>query len=174
MPELLYGTGDRNMDLAIGLTVLAFSILVTLVVRAVLVRHFAGREKTIYRNIRISSVEGLNPGLMTYLVSLITVIIGPFSYRIYGVTQTSYLILNAVAGIFFSLTYPYFSPVTLLSTVDIFEKNGRKFCLVGRVINRKLEVVSMNEALTIEINVRCGKSLCRIIAINPSTLQRSS
>ncbi|MGC8645169.1 MAG: hypothetical protein ACP5UO_02730 [Thermoplasmata archaeon] len=162
------------MDIIPGIVALALSILATLAIRALIIRAMWKGSRVVLRDLKISSVDGLNPGIMTYLISIITIILGPFSFRVYNVTSFSYLILNVAAGVFFSITYPYFSPVTSFSTVDLYEKKGRKFCIAGKVINRKLEVISVKEEITVELNVRCGRSVCRITAVNPAAFQRSS
>ncbi|MEM0141130.1 MAG: hypothetical protein QXN66_03725 [Thermoplasmatales archaeon] len=162
------------MDVFPGITALVVSIITVLFLRALILRRYRRSYKKIYRNMPVSSVEGLTPGIMTYLISIITAIIGPFSFRLYPLTPFSYVILNLVAGIFFSLTYPYFSPVTTFSTVDVLENKGKTICIAGKLMGKKLEVVSIKKDLNLEIDVHCGRGVCSIVAPNPDYLQKSS
>ncbi|MEM0127705.1 MAG: hypothetical protein QXU18_12970 [Thermoplasmatales archaeon] len=162
------------MDLIPGIVALIVSIFLVLLLRGTLLRRLRKSYRQLYRDLPISSVSGLNPGLMAYLISIITAIIGPFSFRLYNLTLLDYIFFNAVAGAFFSLTYPYFSPVTSYSKLDIVEKNGKTYCIAGKVLGRRLTVISIKKDLTIEIDVRCGRGVCTIETPNPELLPKSS
>ncbi|MEL9914423.1 MAG: hypothetical protein QXY77_00765 [Thermoplasmatales archaeon] len=162
------------MDLIPGIAALIISILLVLLLRGAILRKLRNSYRQLYKDLPISSVNGLNPGLMTYLISIITAIIGPFSFRLYNLTLLDYIFLNVLAGVFFSLTYPYFSPITSFSKLDIIEKNGKTFCVAGKILNRRLTVISIKKDLSMEIDVKCGRGICTIETPNPDLIQKSS
>ncbi|MEM3313342.1 MAG: hypothetical protein QXT48_03100, partial [Thermoplasmatales archaeon] len=79
------------MDLIPGIAALIISILLVLLLRGAILRKLRNSYRQLYKDLPISSVNGLNPGLMTYLISIITAIIGPFSFRLYHLTLLDYI-----------------------------------------------------------------------------------
>lgn len=159
------------MDLVLGIVALAAAIIITLYARGAVISSGMKKLKVTYKGLKVVSVEGMSPGIMTYLVSIITAMVGPFSFRFYPMNDLTYMLMNAIAGVFFALAYPYFSPVTSFSIIDVVEKKGEKFCVAGRVMKRKFRVLNITEKPKFEIMAELGKHRCVFEVTNPSSSQ---
>ncbi len=145
------------MDLIPGIVSLLVGIAVSLYVRGLVIRSRLNGSNFLYRNKKVINAEGSSPGVMVYLISIITAIIGPFSYRLVPVNDFTYVIANIVAAVFFALSYPPFAPVTGFATLDVLEKGPTKYCVVGRVLNRRYRVMAITERPKFEIVAMAGR-----------------
>jgi hypothetical protein len=107
---------------------------------------------------------------MIFVISILTVIIGPASFKIVSMNTSTYVILNAIAAAFFILLYPSFSPVSGFSTIDVFEKDGNRYCRVGKVMSRNFRVVNISEEKEMEIVATRWRARCyfRVAATQPA------
>ncbi len=139
------------MDLILGLVALFAVMFIAIYARGLVLRSMRKNSKVIYKDLRVYSSAGSNPGIMVYVTSIVTVIIGPLSYRLYPLNALQYVIMNCAAAVLFALSYPPFSPVTGFATIDVIETRGIRYCIVGRVMNRKFKLLSINEGPSFEI-----------------------
>lgn len=151
MQELLIRAGVENVDLILGLGTLFVVMAVSLYGRGMVLRSRRSSSTLIYSDLRVITSEGSTPGIMLYLISILTVFIGPFSYKFYPINTVTYVVMNIIAAIFFAFLYPPFAPVTGFSTIDIIETGGVKLCIVGKLLNRKFQVVSISQKPNFEI-----------------------
>ncbi len=143
-----------------GVAVFALGIAGFLFLRYYLLLKLRDDTTPIYRDLVISSIEGCNQGPLIYLISIITVIIGPLSYKVVLMNPTEYIILNVIGAIFFVSFYPQISPVTGLSTIDVLVKGKERYCVAGKFMRRKLKVLSIIAEKEIEIKVQKGRDQC--------------
>jgi hypothetical protein len=139
------------MDKVLGIIFLFLVIAAVIYFRSFVLSSRRRNYKTIYKDLRVHSSLGGNPGVMVYVISIATVIIGPFSYELIPLNDVTYVLMNVLAGVFFSLFYPPFAPITGFATIDVIEIKGTKYCIVGRVMNRKYKVISIIEDQKFEI-----------------------
>jgi hypothetical protein len=141
-----------------------------LLVRYYLLSVLGRKNKFIYRDLYIISYEGCYSGPMIFVISILTVIIGPASFKIVSMNTSTYVILNAIAAAFFILLYPSFSPVSGFSTIDVFEKDGNRYCRVGKVMSRNFRVVNISEEKEMEIVATRWRARCyfRVAATQPA------
>ncbi len=139
------------MDLILGLVALFAVMFVAIYARGLILQSMRKNSKVIYKDLKVYSSAGSNPGIMVYVTSIVTVIIGPVSYRLYPLNDLQYVIMNCAAALLFALTYPPFSPVTGFATIDVIETRGIRYCIVGKVMNRKFKLISIKEEPSFEI-----------------------
>lgn len=145
------------MNTAFGIFIFFLAIVVFLTARYYFLKMTRDNGRVVFRQLRIESLEGFYLGPMVYLVSLITLFLGPISYRLVSVNQLEYNILNAIAAFFFVLFYPPFSPITGFATIDVLEKGNQKYCIVGKLMRRKLTVLSIRTEEGVDIIAGRGK-----------------
>lgn len=141
------------MDKILGIIVLLGAIAGGVYIRGKVIRAMRRNSKVIYRDLKLYTSLGGNLGTMVYVISILTVVIGPFSYELISLNTYTYILMNIIAGVFFSLTYPPFAPITGFATIDVVEIKGKRYCIVGKVMNRKFKVVTINEDQKFEITV---------------------
>ncbi len=144
-----------------GILALFIAIIVFIALRGYILKSRKGGSNIVYRDLRVITSEGSNPGVMVYAISILTAIIGPFSYRLYPLNDFWYVVMNVVAALFFVLLYPQYAPVTGFATVDVIESSGTRYCIVGKVMNRRFKVVTVTERPKFEIiaETRRGRRL---------------
>jgi hypothetical protein len=145
------------VDVIVGIVSLLVVLVVSFFARSFIVSFMVRRNRIIYKNLKVVNDSGPGPGIMVYAISIITAIIGPFSFRIYPVNEMTYAILNAIAAVIFVAFYPRFAPITGFATVDVIDKDGKMFCVVGKVLNRTFTVVGFREEPKFEIVIKKGK-----------------
>ncbi|MGC8562606.1 MAG: hypothetical protein ACP5UZ_03160 [Thermoplasmata archaeon] len=160
------------MDVVLGLVTLFTAMVIAIYVRGAALRSGRRNSTLIYKDLRVITSEGSTPGIMMYLISILTVFIGPFSYKFYPMNNVIYVAMNIIAAIFFALLYPPFAPVTGFSTIDIIEREGVKSCIVGRVMNRKFNVVSISQKPNFEIVAQSRRHRLVFRVTNPLPPQK--
>ena len=142
------------MDKVLGIITLLLVIAIGIYTRSFVLRSRSKSYKFIYRDLKMSSSLGGNPGVMVYVISIAAVVIGPFSYELLPLNDLTYVLMNVLAGIFFSIFYPPFAPITGFATIDVVELKGIKYCIVGKVMNRRYKVISISEDQKFEITAQ--------------------
>ncbi len=140
-----------------GILALFVSMIAFIVLRGYALRSKKTGSNFVYRDLRVITSEGSNPGVMVYAISILTAIIGPFSYRLYPLNDLGYVVMNVVAALFFVLIYPQYAPVTGFATVDVIEVSGTRYCIVGKVMNRRFKVATITERPKFEIIAETGR-----------------
>ena len=172
MQELLIRAGVEDVDLILGLGTLFVVMAVALYGRGMVLRSRIRNATFIYRDLRVLTSEGSTPGIMMYLVSILTVFIGPFSYKFYPINTVTYVAMNIIAAIFFAVLYPPFAPVTGFSTIDVIDNGGTRLCIVGKILNRKFQVVSISEKPNFEIVAHSRRHRLVFRVTNPLPSQK--
>lgn len=139
------------MDVIFGVISIVVTISVSFVLRKFILSSVYRNDKVLYKDLTVQNYDGLYSGAMVYIVSIATAVIGPFSFRLYPMNNFLYILMNAIAGIFFVALYPPFSAVTIFSNLTVLERNGKKFCIVGKIMNRKFRVDAVNEQPKFEV-----------------------
>jgi hypothetical protein len=160
------------VDLVLGIIALFVAMVAALYARGLILRARISNSNFVYKNLKVLTSEGSNPGLMVYLISILTAIIGPFSYRLYPLNDLTYVIANIIAAIFFTVLYPPYSPVTGFATIDVVEREGVKYCIVGKVMNRKFRVLTINQRPEFEIVAESGRHRLVFEVTNQSSSQK--
>lgn len=160
------------MDVTLGIIALFVALFMGFLARTLILTSRKKKSNFLYKDLRVVTSEGTNPGLMVYLISIATAIIGPFSYRLYPLNDLSYIIANVIAALFFVVVYPPYAPVTGFATIDVVEKDGVKFCIVGKVMNRKYKVQSISERPRFEVVVEFRRNRLIFEVTNQLSSQR--
>jgi hypothetical protein len=160
------------LDVIGGVVSLIAVIIVSFFARSFIVSSMVRRNRMIYKNLKVVSDGNTSPGVMVYVISIITAIIGPFSFRIYPVNTQTYIVLNAVAAVIFVAFYPRFAPITGFATVDVIDKNGKMFCVVGKIMNRTFRVAGLSERPKFEIVIENGRNKITLEVTSPSASQK--
>lgn len=127
-------------------------------------------RKIIYKDLPLASIEGCYSGPMMFIISIVSILIGPASIHFFPMPWTTYLALNIAGGVFFSFLYPPFAPVSGFSTIDVYEVNGEKFLMVGKIMGRKFRVTSISVEKEIEIICTRWKRRCYFKTALPASL----
>lgn len=107
-----------------------------------------------------------------FIISILAIVIGPASFKIVALSNPAYIILNVVAAIFFSILYPPFSPISGYSTIDVFERKGNKYCLVGNVMGRKFRLESVRGEKEIELIATRWRTRCLFKVVMPHAYRK--
>ena len=167
------------MDLSTAQLVPGIIALIVCIIVAIYTRGFILRSRlkgsiAVYKNLKLVTTQGSYQGAMYYLISIVTAVLGPLSYKLISLTVTTYIFMNIIAALFFVASYPYYAPITSYASIDVIEKEGTKFCIVGKVMIRKFKVITISENPNFEIIVASGHKRLRFEVASKSSSQKSA
>ncbi len=157
---MLYGNGVENVNVYPGIITFLLSILFFYIIRYLWNRRIVLSSKVIERNLRATNMEGCYTGSLVYVITIIVLVIGPISYRLFNITSFEYIILNFISGMIFVYLYSPFAPITGFASMTIYERNGTTYCMVGEILGRKYKVINIKRDNGIEVTFRRGNGEC--------------
>ncbi len=157
-----------------GIIALIVGIIVAIYARGFILRSRLKGSIVVYDNLKLVTAHGSYQGAMYYLISIVTAVLGPLSYKLISLTVTTYIFMNIIAALFFVAFYPYYAPMTSYASIDVIEKEGTKFCIVGKVMIRKFKVITISENPNFEIIVASGRKRLKFEVASKSSSQMSA
>jgi len=124
--------------------------------RAFILRAGMKGSNVLYDNLKLVTAQGSYQGAMYYLISIVTAVLGPLSYRLISLTVTTYILMNIIAALFFVAVYPYYAPITSYASIEVIEK-GARFALLAKLCSGNSKVISVSENPNFEIIVESGR-----------------